>query len=75
MILAKKFSQGAYFIKIRHYYSSHYDTLGIEVGASQQEIKTKYFELAKKYHPDITKNSSDSTKFLKIKEAYETLSN
>ncbi len=43
MILAKKFGQGAFFIKMRHYYSSHYDTLGIEQGASQQEIKAKYF--------------------------------
>lgn len=43
MILTKKFSQGAFLIKIRQYYSSHYDTLGIDEGASQQEIKAKYF--------------------------------
>jgi DnaJ-class molecular chaperone len=43
MILTKKFFQRTFLIKWGQLYSNHYDILGIDQGASQQEIKTKYF--------------------------------
>lgn len=51
---------------------SHYDTLDISKGATQDDIKKAYRKLANKYHPD--KPSGDEDRFKKIKEAYEVLS-
>jgi curved DNA-binding protein len=50
---------------------SHYDTLGIDKTASQDDIKKAYRRLAKEYHPDI--NGGDDSRFKKIAEAYEVL--
>ena len=48
----------------------YYKTLGIEKGASKEEIKKAYKKLAKKYHPDLNKGSADSEKkFKEINEA------
>jgi DnaJ-class molecular chaperone len=52
---------------------SHYETLGVEMEASQQEIKNSFYKLAKKYHPDLAKETSNEQKFIKIQEAYEVL--
>ena len=52
-----------------------YKVLGIKRSASQEEIKKKYRELTRKYHPD--KNQGDpnaSQKFTEVAEAYEILS-
>ena len=35
----------------------YYDILGVKKGADKSEIKRKYFELAKKYHPDVKETS------------------
>ncbi len=52
-----------------------YKTLGLPRNASQNEIKKKYRELTKKYHPDKNKGSKEaSAKFSEIAEAYEILS-
>ena len=72
MILTKKIALTGIFWRIGMGYS-HYDALGLDEGASQQEIRRKYYELAKKYHPDVAKDDATSQKFIKIKEAYETL--
>lgn len=66
MILTKKLVLTNIFWKIRMSYS-HYDALGLDEGASQQEIRRKYYELAKKYHPDVAKDEATSQKFMKIK--------
>ncbi|KAM3570864.1 hypothetical protein VYU27_007084 [Nannochloropsis oceanica] len=51
-----------------------YDVLGISKGASKADVKKKYFELAKKYHPDTNKDDpTASKKFMEITEAYEVL--
>lgn len=53
----------------------YYKTLGLSKGASNEEIKKAYKNLAKKYHPDINKANDAAEKFKEINEAYEVLSN
>jgi curved DNA-binding protein len=53
---------------------SLYETLGISESASQDEIKKAYRRLARKYHPDICKESNCEEKFKEINAAYEILS-
>ena len=50
-----------------------YETLGLKRGASKDEIKSKYRELAKKYHPDVNSDKNASEKFKEISSAYEIL--
>lgn len=53
----------------------YYSVLGLEKGASQQEIKKAYRKLARKYHPDLNPNdTSAQQKFQQINEAHEVLS-
>ncbi|KAJ2372433.1 mdj1 protein precursor [Coemansia sp. RSA 2607] len=51
-----------------------YSVLGVKRDASAAEIKKAYYQLAKKYHPDANKDPSAKDKFIKIQEAYDTLS-
>lgn len=53
-------------------HQDYYKTLGIDKSASQKDVKKKYYELVKRYHPDIDKNYE--AKFTQIVEAYNTLS-
>ncbi len=53
---------------------SLYETLGVSKDASQDEIKKAYRRLARKYHPDINKDSGAEEKFKEINAAYEILS-
>lgn len=51
-----------------------YKVLGIPQTASQDDIKKAYYQLAKKYHPDINQNDPEAQKkFQAVSEAYETL--
>ena len=52
----------------------YYEVLGLQKGASDDEIKRAYRQLAKKYHPDINKEPGAEEKFKEINEAYDTLS-
>lgn len=54
--------------------SSLYETLGLQKGASSDEIKKAYRRLARKYHPDINKEKGAEDKFKEINAAYEILS-
>ena len=49
-----------------------YKTLGVEKGASQDEVKKAFRKMAHQYHPD--KNKGDDTKFKEVNEAYQVLS-
>ncbi|VDO06480.1 unnamed protein product [Rodentolepis nana] len=50
-----------------------YKVLGVKQNATQREIKEAFYNLSKKYHPDITGNSASSAKFQELKNAYEIL--
>ncbi len=53
----------------------YYKVLGVDKNASQDEIKAKFRDLAKKYHPDVNQGNKESEeKFKEIAEAYEVLS-
>ena len=54
-------------------YSDYYAALGVERGASQEEIKKAYRRLAQKYHPDVSKEPEAEERFKQIAEAYATL--
>jgi len=55
---------------------SHYETLGVNNTASQEEIKKAYRKLAMKYHPDRNPDNEEAEEKLKqINEAYGILSN
>uniref|UniRef100_A0A7S0YD63 J domain-containing protein n=1 Tax=Polytomella parva TaxID=51329 RepID=A0A7S0YD63_9CHLO len=52
----------------------YYEMLGLRKGASDQDIKRSYYQLAKKYHPDTNKDNADAAKkFQEVQKAYETL--
>ena len=54
-------------------YKDYYEILGVSRSASQQEIKSAYRKLARKFHPDVNKSSDAQNKFKDINEAYEVL--
>jgi molecular chaperone DnaJ len=50
----------------------YYETLGVNKGASKDEIKKAFYKLAHKYHPD--KKGGNESKFKEVNEAYQVLS-
>lgn len=52
----------------------YYSTLGVGKNASDDEIKSAYRQMAKKYHPDLNKTPEAAEKFKEINEAYSVLS-
>ena len=52
----------------------YYEILGISKNASNDEIKKAYRALARKFHPDVNKESGSEAKFKEINEAYSALS-
>jgi len=54
-------------------YKDYYKVLGVERGASDEQVKKAYRSLARKYHPDVSKEANAKEKFQEVSEAYETL--
>jgi curved DNA-binding protein len=54
-------------------YKDYYKVLGVARGASDEDIKKAYRKLARKYHPDVSKETGAKEKFQEVAEAYETL--
>ncbi|VAW62192.1 DnaJ-class molecular chaperone CbpA [hydrothermal vent metagenome] len=54
-------------------FKDYYKIIGVERDATQQEIKRAYRKLARKYHPDVSKESNAEMKFKELGEAYEVL--
>jgi curved DNA-binding protein len=54
-------------------YKDYYAILGVKRDAGADEIKSAYRRLARKYHPDVSKEKDAEEKFKEMAEAYETL--
>jgi len=54
-------------------FRDYYQTLGVKRGASADDIKKVYRRLARKYHPDVSKEPNAEAKFKEVQEAYEVL--
>ncbi|HEY0286614.1 MAG TPA: curved DNA-binding protein [Pseudomonas sp.] len=54
-------------------FKDYYKTLGVEPTADEKAIKTAYRKLARKYHPDVSKEKDAEEKFKEANEAYEVL--
>ena len=52
----------------------YYEILEVSKGASQDEIRQAYLNLARQYHPDVNHSPDALKKFKKMNEAYEVLS-
>lgn len=55
------------------HYKDYYAVLGVAREASREEIQKAYRKLARKYHPDVNKETGAEAKFKEIAEAYEVL--
>jgi len=54
-------------------YKDYYQIMGVSRDASQDEIKRAHRKLARKYHPDVSKESDGEERFKELGEAYEVL--
>ena len=54
-------------------YRDYYEILGLTRSADADEVKRAYRKLARKFHPDVSKEKNAEAKFKEVQEAYEVL--
>lgn len=54
-------------------YRDYYKILGVQRTATAEEVKTSYRRLARKFHPDVSKEPNAEERFKEVQEAYEVL--
>ncbi len=54
-------------------YRDYYKILGVERSASADDVKRAYRKLARKFHPDVSKEKNAEARFKEVQEAYEVL--
>jgi curved DNA-binding protein len=54
-------------------FKDYYKTLGVERAATEDELKRAYRKLARKYHPDVSKEPDAEARMKEVNEAYEVL--
>lgn len=54
-------------------FKDYYETLGVARDASVDELKRAYRRLARKFHPDVSKEADAESRFKEVAEAYEVL--
>ena len=54
-------------------FKDYYKIMGVARDATQDEIKRAYRQLARKYHPDVSKEANAEARFKEVGEAYEVL--
>ncbi len=54
-------------------FKDYYKIMGVDRNATQDEIKRAYRKLARKYHPDVSKEPDAEARFKEVGEAYEVL--
>ena len=54
-------------------FKDYYQIMGVKRDATQDDIKRAYRQLARKYHPDVSKQADAEARFKELGEAYEVL--
>ena len=54
-------------------FKDYYETLGVKRDATQDQIKSAYRKLARKFHPDVSKEADAAARFKEMGEAYKVL--
>ena len=56
-------------------FKDYYQVMGVARDANEAQIKQAYRKLARKYHPDVSKEKNAEARFKEVGEAYEVLKN
>src|ERR1700692_2432458 len=54
-------------------YKDYYEILGVARSAVADEVKRAYRKMARKFHPDVSKEKNAENRFKEVQEAYEVL--